>query len=88
LKFFNFKNQKDFFLTESSKSRKKSVSEYLKDRFAVSDSDGYSIERKTRLVDFANPECYDWEKLIAVLERIKKKETFFIPFYDQDEDIV
>jgi len=39
-------------------------------------------------VDFADPECYDWEKLTDVLERIKRNESFYIPFYDQNEDIV
>ena len=54
----------------------------------MSDADGYSIERKTRLVDFSNPDCYDWENLVKVLQKIRNNESFTIPFYDVDEDVL
>lgn len=64
------------------------MSEYLKDRFAVGDDDGYSMERKTRLVDLSNPQCFNWDKLVDVLEKISKKLPATINYYDQDEDIM
>jgi hypothetical protein len=46
------------------------------------------MERKTRLVDLSNPQCFNWDKLVDVMEKISKKIPATINFYDQDEDIM
>jgi hypothetical protein len=34
--------------------------------FAVTnDQDGYSIERKQKLIDQSDPDCYNWDSLIV-----------------------
>jgi len=55
--------EKDFLKNENSQ-RKKSYHEDKENLFAVNNSqDGYSLERKQKLIDMNDPDFYDWERL-------------------------
>lgn len=59
--------EKDFFnVKEEKKPRKKSFYDDKENLFAVSNSqDGYAQERKQKLIDLNDPECYDWDNLLV-----------------------
>lgn len=46
------------------------------------------MERKTRLVDLSNPQCFNWDELVNVMNKISRRQPATISFYDQDEDVM
>jgi hypothetical protein len=56
--------------------------------FSLTSDDGYSQERKAKLIDLSNPDCYNWNELIEGLTKFKKDESFIAPFYDYENDIM
>ena len=89
--------QKDFLKAEHT--NKNSYREDKESLFAINnEDDGWSQDRKEKLINYGNPDCYDWDKFIVkfnkrnliqdVLTKLKNDEiaTMTItPFKKKDE---
>ena len=53
----------------------------------MENEDGYSVERKQRLIEINNPDSYDNELMVEHLKKIKNQEETFIPEYNHETDV-
>lgn len=77
-------SEKDFFLG-GPRERRRSFDD--KDDILNNNFDGYSIERKYRLVNINSPRNFDWDYLEEVMKSLKNKQPTKIPFWDKEKNI-
>ena len=61
--------KRDFFISNAQTKRKRTLSEDKDTLFALNSNDGYSADRKQRLIDLSNPDCYNFDALIEGLNK-------------------
>jgi hypothetical protein len=60
--------EKDFFDKNKDSATKKAFVDDKENLFVLSNSDdGWSSERKHKLINYNDPDCYDWDSLIVFL---------------------
>ncbi|MCQ2820979.1 MAG: hypothetical protein MJ252_27285 [archaeon] len=73
--------EKDFFKTIRRKRKFSEADDPL-----IGDTEGYDHERKELLTDLSEPQNYDHEHLIKVLNDLIQKQKVKYPFYDEEKN--